>query len=53
MVDEPSAGKYYGGQVAAPIFARITGETLRAMRVAPDAPFNTLIIPADPVKESL
>jgi cell division protein FtsI (penicillin-binding protein 3) len=53
MVDEPSAGKYYGGQVAAPIFARITGETLRALRVPPDAPFTTLIQPADPVRESL
>lgn len=53
MVDEPSAGKYYGGQVAAPVFARITGETLRALRVPPDAPFNTLIVPADPVRESL
>jgi cell division protein FtsI (penicillin-binding protein 3) len=53
MVDEPSAGKYYGGVVAAPIFARITGETLRALRVAPDAPFTTLIQPAEPVRESL
>jgi cell division protein FtsI (penicillin-binding protein 3) len=53
MVDEPSAGKYYGGQVAAPVFARIAGETLRALRVPPDAPFNTLILPAEPVRESL
>jgi cell division protein FtsI (penicillin-binding protein 3) len=53
MVDEPTAGKYYGGLVAAPIFARITGETLRALRVAPDAPFTTLIQPAEPVRESL
>jgi cell division protein FtsI (penicillin-binding protein 3) len=53
MVDEPSAGKYYGGLVAAPIFSRITGETLRALRVAPDAPFNSVIVPADPVRESL
>jgi cell division protein FtsI (penicillin-binding protein 3) len=53
MVDEPSAGKHYGGEVAAPIFARITGEALRAMRVAPDAPFATLIQPVDPVRESL
>jgi cell division protein FtsI (penicillin-binding protein 3) len=53
MIDEPSAGKHYGGEVAAPIFARITGETLRAMRVAPDAPFATLIQPVDPVRESL
>ena len=53
MVDEPSAGKHYGGQLAAPVFARITGETLRALRVAPDAPFTTLIVPAEPVRESL
>lgn len=53
MVDDPSRGKYYGGQVAAPVFARITGETLRTMRVPPDAPFSTLIVPAEPVKESL
>jgi cell division protein FtsI (penicillin-binding protein 3) len=53
MVDEPSAGKYYGGQVAAPVFARITGETLRALRIPPDAPFTTLIHPAEPVRESL
>jgi cell division protein FtsI (penicillin-binding protein 3) len=53
MIDEPSAGKHYGGEVAAPIFARVTGETLRAMRVAPDAPFATLIQPVDPVRESL
>jgi cell division protein FtsI (penicillin-binding protein 3) len=53
MVDEPSAGQHYGGQVAAPAFARITGETLRALRVPPDAPFATLIHPVDPVRESL
>ncbi|MFM1989153.1 MAG: FtsI cell division protein [Pseudomonadota bacterium] len=53
MVDEPSAGKYYGGLVAAPVFSRITGETLRALRVQPDAPYSTVIVPADPVKESL
>ena len=53
MIDEPSAGKHYGGEVAAPIFARITGETLRALRVAPDAPFATLIQPVEPVRESL
>jgi cell division protein FtsI (penicillin-binding protein 3) len=53
MIDEPSAGKHYGGQVAAPLFSRVVEESLRAMRVAPDAPFSTLIQPAEPVKESL
>lgn len=36
MIDEPSAGSYYGGQVAAPVFARVMGESLRLLAVAPD-----------------
>lgn len=38
MIDEPSAGKYYGGDVAAPVFAAVMGSALRALGVAPDAP---------------
>jgi cell division protein FtsI (penicillin-binding protein 3) len=53
MIDEPSAGRYYGGDVAAPVFAQIAGESLRSLRVAPDAPLANLIIPAEPVKESM
>ncbi|MFK5949890.1 MAG: penicillin-binding transpeptidase domain-containing protein [Methylococcales bacterium] len=36
MVDEPSAGKYYGGLVAAPIFAKVMAGALRIYGVAPD-----------------
>jgi cell division protein FtsI (penicillin-binding protein 3) len=36
MIDEPSAGKYYGGQVAAPVFSRVMGGALRLMNVSPD-----------------
>nr|NDG61212.1 penicillin-binding protein 2 [Betaproteobacteria bacterium] len=43
MVDEPSAGKYYGGLVAAPVFSRIGGESLRALRVMPDANMQAFI----------
>jgi cell division protein FtsI (penicillin-binding protein 3) len=53
MIDEPSAGKYYAGDVAAPIFSRLTGEALRALRVAPDAVGANIVIPTEPVKESL
>ena len=53
MLDEPSAGKYYGGVVAAPIFARITGDSLRALRIPPDAPLAQVVLPAEPVKESM
>jgi len=53
MIDEPDGGKYYGGQVAAPLFARITAETLRAMRVEPDAPGALVVIPPNAVTESM
>jgi cell division protein FtsI (penicillin-binding protein 3) len=53
MVDEPTPGRHYGGQVAAPVFARVTEESMRALRLAPDAPFNSIIPPADPVRESM
>ncbi|MCO5108610.1 MAG: penicillin-binding protein 2 [Burkholderiaceae bacterium] len=53
MVDEPSAGKYYGGQVAAPVFARIVGDSLRTLRVPPDAPMAQLAVPTEAVKESM
>ena len=53
MIDEPSNGKHHGCDVAAPLFSRIAGEGLRAMRVPPDAPMANLVIPVNPVKESL
>ncbi len=37
IIDEPGAGKYYGGDVAAPVFSRVVGGALRLMAVAPDA----------------
>jgi cell division protein FtsI (penicillin-binding protein 3) len=36
MVDEPGNGKYYGGQVAAPVFSRVMAGALRLMAVPPD-----------------
>jgi cell division protein FtsI (penicillin-binding protein 3) len=36
MVDTPSAGQYYGGQVAAPVFSRVMAGVLRIYGVAPD-----------------
>ena len=40
MIDEPSAGEYYGGLVAAPVFSRVAEGTLRVLGIAPDAPGN-------------
>ena len=36
MVDEPSKGVFYGGDVAAPVFSQVVQQTLRMMNVAPD-----------------
>ena len=36
MIDEPSAGDYYGGLVAAPTFSRVMAGALRLMNIAPD-----------------
>jgi cell division protein FtsI (penicillin-binding protein 3) len=37
MIDEPTGGSYYGGDVAAPVFSAIVGETLRTLNVLPDS----------------
>jgi cell division protein FtsI (penicillin-binding protein 3) len=38
MIDEPGGGRYYGGDVAAPVFAQIAAGALRTLQVAPDGP---------------
>lgn len=35
-VDAPQAGEYYGGEVAAPVFARVMGDALRLLNVKPE-----------------
>ncbi len=37
VIDEPSAGKYYGGDVSAPVFSAVVGGSLRLLGVPPDA----------------
>ena len=36
MVDEPTNGLHFGGDVAAPVFSQVVQQTLRMMNVAPD-----------------
>jgi cell division protein FtsI (penicillin-binding protein 3) len=36
MIDEPSAGEYYGGVVAAPVFANVMEGALRLLNISPD-----------------
>jgi cell division protein FtsI (penicillin-binding protein 3) len=51
MIDEPTAGQYYGGTVAAPVFSRVTSEALRILAVPPDAPFNNVVLPPATMSE--
>jgi len=40
MIDEPSAGKHYGGSVAGPVFSQVMGASLRTLGILPDAPLQ-------------
>lgn len=46
MVDEPSAGQYYGGTVSAPVFKKVMQGALRQLDVAPDKEITQKPIPA-------
>ncbi len=37
-IDEPSAGKHFGGDVSAPVFSKVMSQSLRMSGVLPDAP---------------
>ena len=37
VINDPQAGKYYGGAVSAPVFGAIMGGVLRTMNIEPDA----------------
>ena len=47
MIDEPSAGQYYGGAVAAPVFSQVVQGALRLLGVAPDAPMVPVPLPGE------
>jgi cell division protein FtsI (penicillin-binding protein 3) len=53
MVDEPSTGEHFGGDVAAPVFSLVAAAALRAMNVTPDSSVTNIIIPAAGVQESM
>ena len=36
MIDEPSAGDYYGGLVSGPVFAEVMAGAMRLLNIAPD-----------------
>jgi cell division protein FtsI (penicillin-binding protein 3) len=52
VVDEPSAGRFYGGDVAAPVFSEVMSGALRLLAIPPDdlqrVPATTLVQAQDP-----
>ena len=52
IIDEPSAGAYYGGEVAAPVFSSVMSGALRLLAIPPDdlqrMPATTLVQAQDP-----
>ncbi|HEV8106877.1 MAG TPA: penicillin-binding protein 2 [Burkholderiales bacterium] len=46
MIDEPM-GQYYGGAVAAPVFAQVMQGALRLLEVPHDAPLEPLAVPGE------
>ena len=53
MIDEPGAGMHFGGLVAAPLFASVAASTLSSLNVPPDASVSNVIMPAEPIAESM
>lgn len=51
MIDEPSNGQYFGGDVAAPVFSQTVQQTLKVLGVAPDMTVKPQIV-TQPVEES-
>lgn len=51
MIDEPNNGQYYGGTVAAPVFASIMEAALRMLAVPHDAPSDNVVLPPDGAPE--
>jgi cell division protein FtsI (penicillin-binding protein 3) len=45
MIDEPANGQYFGGVVAAPVFAEVMRGALRALGVPYDAPLEPVPLP--------
>ncbi|WP_093553000.1 peptidoglycan D,D-transpeptidase FtsI family protein [Pseudoduganella namucuonensis] len=53
MIDEPTQGGHYGGQVAAPTFAAVAANALRSMNVPPDSSVTEIVVPADSGPEAM
>ncbi len=53
MIDEPRGIYHYGGQVAAPTFATLAANALRADNVPPDSTVTEIMMPANGAEEGM
>jgi len=53
MIDEPTTREHFGGQVAAPTFAALAANALRAMNIPPDSAVTEIVVPADAEAEAM
>jgi cell division protein FtsI (penicillin-binding protein 3) len=44
MIDQPSTGGHFGGDVAAPVFSQVVQQTLRLLNVPPDLEVRRQIV---------
>ncbi|MGB0496535.1 MAG: peptidoglycan D,D-transpeptidase FtsI family protein [Kangiellaceae bacterium] len=51
FVDEPRSENYYGGQVAAPVFAKVASDALRILNVRPDKKITHVAATQKNIKE--
>jgi len=53
MIDEPTQNGHFGGSVAAPTFAAVAINALRASNVPPDSNVTEIVVPADTGPEAM
>jgi cell division protein FtsI (penicillin-binding protein 3) len=53
LIDDPTGAIHTGGGVAAPTFATLAANALRAANVPPDSTVTDIIIPEHPLEESM
>ena len=51
MIDEPTTREHFGGQVAAPTFATLAANALRALNIPPDSSVTEIVAAPDPSEE--
>lgn len=47
IINDPQGGQYYGGEVAAPVFANVTADALRMLKIPPAVLKNDRIVKAN------